>query len=116
MPNNAKKFFDADVLLATADGGRTVSQYEKEKGVPVFAQGQPADAVFYIQKGKVKLTVTSDQEKEAVLAILETGNFFGEGCLIGQPLLLAAATTEPRGKVLAQLAQIEGLRLGKSMP
>ena len=80
MAKKAKKFFDADVFLATADGGRTISQYEK--GVPVFAQGQPADAVFYIQKGKVKLTVTSDHGKEAVLAILETGDFFGEGCLI----------------------------------
>src|ERR1700730_14558288 len=98
MAKKAKKFFDADVFLATADGGRTVSQYEK--GVPVFAQGQPADAVFYIQKGKVKLTVTSDHGKEAVLAILETGDFFGEGCLIGQPLRLAAATAMTESSIM----------------
>jgi CRP/FNR family transcriptional regulator, cyclic AMP receptor protein len=90
MTKKAKKFFDKDVFLAAADGGRTVSQYEK--GVPVFGQRQPADAVFYIQKGKVKLTVTSDEGKAAVLAVLETGDFFGERCLIGQPLRLAAAT------------------------
>ena len=57
----------------------------------IFSQGDPADAVFYVQKGKVKIGVTSQQGKEAVVAILGPGDFFGEGCLIGQPLRLAAA-------------------------
>jgi CRP/FNR family transcriptional regulator, cyclic AMP receptor protein len=82
--------FDPEVFLATVDGGRTLSDYGK--GDIVFAQAQPADAVFYIQKGKIKIGVTSDQGKEAVVAILGAGDFFGEGCLIGQPLRLAAAT------------------------
>ena len=57
----------------------------------VFSQGDPADAIFYIQKGKVKLTVVSEHGKEAVIAILEAGDFFGEGCLAGQPLRIATA-------------------------
>jgi CRP/FNR family transcriptional regulator, cyclic AMP receptor protein len=82
--------FDPKVFLATANGGRTSAKHVK--GDVVFAQGDPADAVFFIQRGKVKITVNSDQGKEAVVAILGTGEFFGEGCLIGQPLRLAAAT------------------------
>jgi CRP/FNR family cyclic AMP-dependent transcriptional regulator len=57
----------------------------------IFSQGDPADAIFYIQKGKVKLTVLSKQGKEAVVAILGVGDFFGEGCLAGQPLRMATA-------------------------
>jgi CRP-like cAMP-binding protein len=90
MPKTAKPAFDLNAFLATADGGRTIATYKK--GGAVFAQAEPADAVFYIQKGKVKIAVTSDQGKEAIVAILGTGDFFGEGCLIGQPLRLAAAT------------------------
>jgi CRP/FNR family cyclic AMP-dependent transcriptional regulator len=59
----------------------------------VFAQGDPADAVFYIQKGKVKVTVGSQQGKEAVVAILGTNDFFGEGCLAGQALRIATVET-----------------------
>ena len=90
MAKKAKVKFDPQVFLATLDGGRTISHYQKN-GV-VFEQGQPADTVFYIQSGKIKILVTSEQGKEAVIAILETGDFFGEGCLIGQPLRLATAT------------------------
>jgi CRP/FNR family transcriptional regulator, cyclic AMP receptor protein len=90
MAKTAKPAFDLDAFLATADCGRIVSKYEKEE--VVFTQAEPADAVFYIQKGKVKIAVTSDHGKEAIVAILGTGDFFGEGCLIGQPLRLAAAT------------------------
>jgi CRP-like cAMP-binding protein len=90
MAKKAKPAFDLNAFLTTADGGRTVATYKK--GGAVFAQAEPADAVFYIQKGKVKIAVTSDQGKEAIVAILGTGDFFGEGCLIGQPLRLAAAT------------------------
>jgi CRP-like cAMP-binding protein len=90
MGKKSKFAFDPKAFLATVDGGRTVSDYRKD-GV-VFSQGAPADAVFYIQKGKVKVAVTSEQGKEAVVAILDAGSFFGEGCLIGQPLRLARAT------------------------
>ena len=57
----------------------------------IFSQGDPANAVFYIQKGKIKLKVLSRQGKEAVVAILDAGDFFGEGCLAGQPLRMATA-------------------------
>jgi CRP-like cAMP-binding protein len=78
----ATKPFDPKSFLAKVGGGRSVAQYRK--GQVVFAQGDSADAVFYIQKGRAKVTVTSDQGKEAVVAMLGAGEFFGEGCLAGQ--------------------------------
>lgn len=90
MAKKAKSKFDPVVFLTTVDGGRTASDYRKDD--VIFSQGAPADAVFYIQKGKVKVAVTSEQGKEAVVAILDTGSFFGEACLIGQPLRLSRAT------------------------
>ena len=77
--------------MRTVDGGRTLEHFRKNKAV--FSQGKPADAVFYIQKGKVKIVVMSKQGRLAVVGILGPGEFFGEGCLIGQPLRLATATT-----------------------
>jgi CRP/FNR family cyclic AMP-dependent transcriptional regulator len=82
--------FDPKVFLATVGKGRSISAYSK--GDVVFAQADPADAVFYIRKGKVKVSVTSAQGKEAVVGILGTGDFLGEGCMLGQPLRLARAT------------------------
>jgi CRP/FNR family transcriptional regulator, cyclic AMP receptor protein len=79
--------FDPKTFLAKVGGGKTVSKYRKDQ--IVFSQGEPADAVFYIQQGKVKLTVVSEQGKEAVVAILGPGHFFGEGCLNGHPLRIA---------------------------
>jgi CRP/FNR family cyclic AMP-dependent transcriptional regulator len=79
--------FDPKIFLAKVGEGKTISKYRKDQ--IVFAQGQVADAVFYIQQGKVKLTVVSDQGKEAVVAFLEPGHFFGEGCLNGHPLRIA---------------------------
>jgi CRP/FNR family cyclic AMP-dependent transcriptional regulator len=90
MARKSKAKVNPQVFLATFDGGRTISSVQKNGAI--FEQGQPADAVFYIQKGKIKILVTSEQGKEAIVAILGTGDFFGEGCLIGQPLRLAAAT------------------------
>jgi CRP/FNR family cyclic AMP-dependent transcriptional regulator len=81
--------FDPKTFLATVNHGRTVASYAKE--AVVFRQSSPADAVFYIQKGKVKITVASKQGKEAVIAVLGPGDFFGEGCLIGQSLRLGTA-------------------------
>ena len=66
----------------------------------VFSQGDAADAVFYIQSGKVKLTAVSAQGKEAVVAILPEGSFFGEGCLAGQPLRMATATAVQRASII----------------
>jgi CRP/FNR family transcriptional regulator, cyclic AMP receptor protein len=82
--------FDPKVFLATIDGGRTVSYYQK--GAVIFSQGESADSVFYIQKGKVKITVVSKQGKEAVVAVLGPDEFCGEGCLAGQPRRMATAS------------------------
>jgi CRP/FNR family cyclic AMP-dependent transcriptional regulator len=85
-----KPLFDPKLFLAKVGNGRTIAEY-REKQV-VFAQSDPADAVFYIQKGKVKLTVVSDTGKEAVIALLGPDDFLGEGCLAAQPLRMATAT------------------------
>ena len=78
----SKQSFDPMTFLAHVGDGRSISKYGKDR--TVFAQGEPADAVFFVQKGKVKVTVVSEQGKEAVVAILGTNDFFGEGCLAGQ--------------------------------
>jgi CRP/FNR family cyclic AMP-dependent transcriptional regulator len=83
--------FEPDVLLSAVSRGRATLEYGT--GQIIFAQGDPADAVFYILRGRVKLLVTSKQGKEAVIALLGEGTFFGEGCLIAQPLRLAAAAS-----------------------
>jgi len=77
-------------FLTDASEGRTVKAFGENN--VIFAQGDAANALFYIQKGKVKLTVVSKRGKEAVIAVLETGGFFGEGCLAGQQLRMATAT------------------------
>src|SRR5690349_20516374 len=82
--------FDPKVFLAKVGNGRSMAEYHKKQ--VVFAQSDPADAIFYIQKGKVKLTVVSDNGKEAVIAILGIGDFLGEGCLAGRSLYLGTAT------------------------
>jgi CRP-like cAMP-binding protein len=86
MKRKAKLPFDPQVFLSKVNGGRVISNYRKDQ--TVFRQGDPADTVFFIQNGKVKKTVVSEQGKEAVVALLGTGDFFGEGCLTGQPLRL----------------------------
>ena len=91
MTNQEKKvLFDPKVFLATVNGGRSISKYRQNE--TVFSQSSSADAVFYIQKGKVKITVVSELGKEAVVAVLGPDEFCGEGCLTGQPLRLATAT------------------------
>ena len=85
-----KRAFDPRVFLIKANGGRTIAHYDES--AMVFSQGDPADAIFYIQEGKVKLTGLSKQGKEAVVAILGAGDFFGEGCLASQPVRMATAT------------------------
>ena len=71
----SKQSFDPKTFLAHVGDGRSISKYGKDR--TVFAQGEPADAVFFVQKGKVKVTVVSEQGKEAVVAILGTNDFFG---------------------------------------
>jgi CRP/FNR family cyclic AMP-dependent transcriptional regulator len=82
--------FNTKTFLSTINGGRTIEAFPKKQ--TIFAQGDSADAVFYIQKGKVKLTVVSQTGKEATIGILNEGDFFGEGVLTGQPLRLCSAT------------------------
>jgi CRP/FNR family cyclic AMP-dependent transcriptional regulator len=82
--------FDPAIFLATAAVGRDISRHSKKE--VIFAQGDAADAVFYIKKGKVKVAVLSKDGKEAVVALLGPNEFVGEGCLIGQPKRLATAS------------------------
>jgi CRP-like cAMP-binding protein len=90
--------FDSETLLAKANGGRTIATYRRNQ--IVFSQGEPADAVFYIQQGQVKLTVLSERGKEAVVAIFGTGDFCGEGCLAGQSLRIATAKAIEESKIM----------------
>ena len=108
MKRKAKLPFDPKVFLSKVNGGRAISDYRKDQNV--YTQGEPADSVFYIQSGKVKKTVVSEQGKEAVVALLGTGDFFGEGCLTGQPLRLAtvSAMTEC---VIVRIAKVDITRV-----
>jgi CRP-like cAMP-binding protein len=87
---SGKPPFDPAVFLQTIDKGRIISTHQKKQ--IIFAQGDDADSVLYVQTGKVKVTVVSKQGKEAVIAILRKDEFFGEGCLVGQLKRLATAT------------------------
>ena len=82
--------FNPQTFLAKVGHGKTTLQAPKEQ--LIFSQGDTADAVFYVQAGRIKLTVLSQQGKEAVVGILEQGSFFGEGCLVGQLACVATAT------------------------
>jgi len=86
-----KASFNPKSFLAKVGEGRSIGDYRKDQ--IVFSQGDPADAVFYLQNGKAKVTVVSEQGKEAVVAILGTNDFFGEGCLAGQKQQIATVTT-----------------------
>src|ERR1700674_3614956 len=87
MKRKGKLPFDPKRFLAKVGKGKTISKYRNDQ--VVFPQGEVADAVFYIQEGKIKLTVVSEQGKEAVVAMLGPGQFFGEGYLNGHPLRIA---------------------------
>ena len=90
MKRKAKLPFNPQEFLAKVNGGRSISDYRKDK--IVFRQGDPADAVFYIESGKVKKTVVSEHGKEAVVALLGPGDFFGEDCLAGEALRLSTVS------------------------
>ena len=104
------KKFDPKVFLSTVNGGRSEKSYAKDE--VIFAQGEPADAVFYVQKGRVKVTVASKQGREAVIAILPSGSFVGEGCLVGQPVRLSTASALVASEVmrLDKAAMVKVLR------
>ena len=89
MANRRKVSFDPEKFLAQVGKGKTVTNYRKDQ--TIFTQGEAADAVFYIHQGRVKLTVVSEQGKEAVVAILARNDFLGEGCLNGHSLRIATA-------------------------
>jgi CRP-like cAMP-binding protein len=111
--NNHKPDFDLESFLAAAGTGRTLGDHPK--GHQVFLQGDPADAIFYIQKGKIKLTVVSKQGKEAVVAILGVGDFFGEGCLAGQSFRMASAASMSECSIM-RLEKASVIRLLHDQP
>jgi CRP/FNR family cyclic AMP-dependent transcriptional regulator len=102
MSGKAKLPFDPKMFLSKVNGGRAISEYRKDQ--IVFRQGDPSDAVFYIQSGKVKKTVISEQGKEAVVALLEAGGFFGEGCLAGEALRLSTVSALTKS-VIARISK-----------
>ena len=91
MNRKSDPTFDPKVFLAKADGGRAIARYGTDD--TVFMQGEPADSVFYVMEGKVKVTVVSEQGKEAIVAILGPDEFCGEGCLAGQTRRMATVAT-----------------------
>jgi CRP/FNR family cyclic AMP-dependent transcriptional regulator len=110
QPNPA---FNLKIFLTKAHGKS--KREEIAENASIYCQGDPADAVFYIHKGKVKLTVVSRQGKEAVVAILGVGDFFGEGCLAGQPLRMATAVSMT-GCSIMKLAKADVIRTLHEQP
>jgi CRP/FNR family transcriptional regulator, cyclic AMP receptor protein len=92
------KRIEPHFLPASIGVGRSAARYEQ--GQSIFRQGDAADAVFYIQTGKVQITVISEQSKEGVIGMLDAGEFFGEGCLAGQPLHMASASATAESAVV----------------
>jgi len=113
MAKRAKTAFDPKVFLATVNHGRKISLYRK--GAIIFRQAIRADAVFYVHKGRIKIVVSSSDGREAVIALLGPGEFFGEGCLIGQPRRLATAKAVFDSEVM-RVAKAEMLRVLHAEP
>jgi len=91
MANGRNRPLDWEALLAEVSKGKQFIEYGANRNI--FRQGQAADSLFYLRRGKVKLSVISKTGKEAIVAVLDSGDFFGEGCLAGQPLRMATART-----------------------
>jgi CRP/FNR family cyclic AMP-dependent transcriptional regulator len=98
MPGNRKLAFDVEVFLAKVGEGRSVAQYANRQ--IIFSQGDPADAIYYIQEGKTKVTVVSEQGKEAVVSMPGTDEFFGEGCLAGQIRRIATVSAMTASSIM----------------
>jgi CRP/FNR family transcriptional regulator, cyclic AMP receptor protein len=112
-PKKKKLPFDPKTFLSKVNGGHSLSDYRKDE--TVYAQGDPADSVFYIHTGKAKITVLSEQGKEAVVALLGPGDFFGEGCLAGQPRRMATASAMT-DCVIARMAKADVVRVIHEQP
>jgi len=108
MKRKRKLPFDPKVFLSKVNGGRSIADYRKDQ--IVYSQGDPASAVFYIQSGKVKKTVISEQGKEAIIALMEPGDFFGEGCLAGETLRLATVSAMTKC-VIARISKADITRV-----
>ena len=108
MNRKAKLPFDPKAFLSKVNGGRAIRDYRKDQ--IVFRQGDPSDAVFYIESGKVKKTVISEQGKEAVVALLGAGDFFGEGCLAGEPRRLSTVSALTKS-VIARISKADITRV-----
>jgi CRP/FNR family cyclic AMP-dependent transcriptional regulator len=108
-----RKGFDSTVFLSKVGAGKAILSCHK--GETIFTQGDTADAVFFVQTGKVKLTVVSERGKEAVVALLNGGSFFGEGCLTGQPRRLASARAMTDASIL-RIAKKEMLHVLQTQP
>ena len=113
MATGSNVVFDPKAFLATVGEGRSVTK--SREGEVVFSQGDPADALFYVQRGKVKVTTLSSQGKEAVVAILGAGDFFGEGCLAGQPLRISTVAAIVDSSI-ARLAKADVIRVLQEQP
>jgi CRP/FNR family transcriptional regulator, cyclic AMP receptor protein len=108
-----RRKFDSSDFLSRLGAGKTIVRCLK--GQALFSQGDPADAVFYVQDGKVKMTVTSESGKEAVVALVQTGSFFGEGCLNGQSRRLATAAALTNVSAM-RISKVEMLRVLRQEP
>src|SRR5690242_17284048 len=97
-PTKRTSNFSPKALLARVSEGKSVASYRRKQ--VIFAQGDRGDEVYYLQKGRVKLTVVSKQGKEAIVGLLGADEFFGEGCLAGQPLRMSTATATEEATVL----------------
>lgn len=113
MAVRRKALFDPKLFLAKVGEGRRIDKYRKDQ--IVFSQGDPADAVYYIQKGKTKVTVVSEQGKEAVVAVLGASDFFGEGSLTGQTRRIASVTTMVDSTIM-RLERVAVVRAIKQEP
>ena len=108
MPDYRKLPIDPLTLFKSANGGATIVKFDKEQFI--FTQGDPADSIFYIQDGKVKVTVLSEQGKEAIIAILSPGDFCGEGCLGGQTVRIASCMAITDG-LAVRLSKASAIRM-----
>jgi CRP/FNR family cyclic AMP-dependent transcriptional regulator len=113
MARKAESTFDPKAFLATVGPGHTVSDLHKDE--VVFRQSAAADAVFYIQRDKIKIVVSSEQGKEAVVGVMSPGEFFGEGSLIGQPLRLATAKAMTESQIV-RVSKAEMVRVLHAEP
>jgi CRP/FNR family cyclic AMP-dependent transcriptional regulator len=113
VAKKAQPAYDPKVFLATVGPGHTVSDFRKDE--VVFRQSAAADAVFYIQKGKIKILVASTEGKEAVVGVMNPGEFFGEGCLIGQPFRLSTAKAMIESRIV-RVSKAEMVRVLHAEP